>query len=1346
MADQVVHETNLQQALDISLEQFSDQSLDIISGYLGELKTLAELKVNSALEASEVLAKQSEYLAETFNRLSDVGSDLAKKAELLGIEGKHLLQDFWDAQALQYQQWADTIKVKGADAWAQLNKVNLDALGAIGVKFAAELGGAFIDAYQYVDAMLAGDYYKAIGNAGGVLAGVGATAGIVYLSGFVSAPIMAAAAGLAAVGMIFADDVIEFGLNSFDPLNLNPPASGGQSTGNEPVGSVNPDAGTGSSDTSSGNGTGSSISPVSPDSGSSVGSNNNSESDHLTVGGDEGGNTDAEVYYPEGGGSVTTTNDKTVTVDPDGVITTEYHQGDINKEVRDPDGNLKRIEYANGDVTTFGSSGWLKVSAGGTRTYYTIGNDITTVKSPDGKITIYEGSGQTNPSMTPGGIVRDGNSFSDGTPPGSYGPYENSTPPGQDADGNGVVDGDTTGGDTSNIPSDGSSFGNGGSADGSYNPPPSGDADGNGVLDGDMTGGDTSNIPSDGSSFGNGGSADGSYNPPPSGDADGNGVLDGDMTGGDTSNIPSDGSSFGNGGSADGSYNPPPSGDADGNGVLDGDMTGGDTSNIPSDGSSFGNGGSADGSYNPPPSGDADGNGVLDGDMTGGDTSNIPSDGSSFGNGGSADGSYNPPPSGDADGNGVLDGDMTGGDTSNIPSDGSSFGDPHRSGPENGGDSGEGGTGSDGGDGGAGSEGGEGEAGSEGGDGGTGPDGSEGGTAPDGGEGGESSCPIPPPPPPPAPPATPGSPLILDLDGDGIETVGLSSKIHFDHGGDTFRELTGFAASDDGFLALDLNGDGKINNGSELFGNETLLTDGSKASNGFQALAALDANGDEVVDFGDAAFADLRVWRDLNQNGETDEGELSTLVELGVQSLSVTYADQAGVDEFNNEHRQVGSYTNSAGQTMGMTDVWFARNLTETKEEVVEVSAGIAELPNALGFGQAYSLHQAMARDDSGELQSLVAQFISSNSRDERQALTEKIIFAWTDQEGDYRAYYQSPVDARKIGALEAFYGYKVDKPNGTGQQYAVMFDEIFTNLVDTVFYQLAARSYLQPFFREISWTQDEVSGLWLGDFSEVIDDLFSYAETHPENSQEILQDFVQAIRGVNAYEPVNVDRLLDTLVQSFQSDSLPAYSDGAIAAVIAAIMDTAMIPTSGDDIIDGNANNNILFGLGGNDTLDGKAGSNRLYGGAGDDILKYDVNAKAVIDGGAGNDTIKVSHTSMTSSKANSITGGTGNDVITAGHGAETYLFRRGDGQDVMTDFGGVDKLVFGSGIAAGDLAIRRVGNNLLVQVTDPNDAAATDQLTIVNWFSSTAYQIETFAFADGSSLTAAQLTQLGA
>jgi hypothetical protein len=81
------------------------------------------------------------------------------------------------------------------------------------------------------------------------------------------------------------------------------------------------------------------------------------------------------------------------------------------------------------------------------------------------------------------------------------------------------------------------------------------------------------------------------------------------------------------------------------------------------------------------------------------------------------------------------------------------------------------------------------------------------------------------------------SPLVLDLDGDGVETIGTSAKIHFDHDGNQFAETTGWVGKDDGLLVWDRNSNGRIDDGSELFGNNSRLAAGGKAANGFDALA-----------------------------------------------------------------------------------------------------------------------------------------------------------------------------------------------------------------------------------------------------------------------------------------------------------------------------------------------------------------------------------------------------------------------------------------------------------------------------------------------------------------------------
>jgi trimeric autotransporter adhesin len=175
------------------------------------------------------------------------------------------------------------------------------------------------------------------------------------------------------------------------------------------------------------------------------------------------------------------------------------------------------------------------------------------------------------------------------------------------------------------------------------------------------------------------------------------------------------------------------------------------------------------------------------------------------------------------------------------------------------------------------------------------------------------------------------TPLMLDLDGDGIETTALANGVLFDlkASGDAVR--TGWAAADDGLLVIDRNGDGTINDGSELFGSSFVLADGSTAENGFAALASLDSNGDGKIDQSDDEFAALQVWRDLNQDGVSQADELFDLSSLNIVSLSVQATSSTAMDNGN----WIGlesSYQTADGTQNVLADVWF-------KTEEVEAAA-----------------------------------------------------------------------------------------------------------------------------------------------------------------------------------------------------------------------------------------------------------------------------------------------------------------------------------------------------------------------------------------------------------------------
>jgi hypothetical protein len=130
-------------------------------------------------------------------------------------------------------------------------------------------------------------------------------------------------------------------------------------------------------------------------------------------------------------------------------------------------------------------------------------------------------------------------------------------------------------------------------------------------------------------------------------------------------------------------------------------------------------------------------------------------------------------------------------------------------------------------------------------------------------------------------------PITLDLDGDGIELTSHETGARFDILGTGSPVNTAFVTGGDAFLAIDRNGNGSIDSGKELFGDQ------NGARNGFEELRKFDSNSDSVIDARDKDFSALRLFRD-NGNGVTETGELISLDEAGIESIDLNYRN---VDE-----------------------------------------------------------------------------------------------------------------------------------------------------------------------------------------------------------------------------------------------------------------------------------------------------------------------------------------------------------------------------------------------------------------------------------------------------------------
>lgn len=158
-------------------------------------------------------------------------------------------------------------------------------------------------------------------------------------------------------------------------------------------------------------------------------------------------------------------------------------------------------------------------------------------------------------------------------------------------------------------------------------------------------------------------------------------------------------------------------------------------------------------------------------------------------------------------------------------------------------------------------------------------------------------------------------PLVLDLAGNGFSTSGLSRPVRFDLDADGRIDSISAPTGDDALLALDRNGNGRIDDGRELFGDQ------HGAANGFAELARFDDNGDGRIDAADAVFDKLRLLRFDAQGRQ----QLQTLGEAGVSAIDLRARDVSIALGAYDQVAQLGRFEFTDGRSGQAADLLLAK-------------------------------------------------------------------------------------------------------------------------------------------------------------------------------------------------------------------------------------------------------------------------------------------------------------------------------------------------------------------------------------------------------------------------------------
>ncbi len=576
------------------------------------------------------------------------------------------------------------------------------------------------------------------------------------------------------------------------------------------------------------------------------------------------------------------------------------------------------------------------------------------------------------------------------------------------------------------------------------------------------------------------------------------------------------------------------------------------------------------------------------------------------------------------------------------------------------------------------------------------------------------------------PPNTPPvDPLIFDLDFDGVISLSKPENgRNFDIDNDGIAQKVAWINSGDAILVCDRNGNGTIDNGLELFGDNTLLENGEYAKSGIEALAEFDTNKDGKITLADLKFSDLKLLKSDNTT--------ITLEEAGIKEIGLSYTTVNKTDANGNRQIKEAKFITNDDVEHIYGEFMLNQNIYQSvSAEMIEESEEVAALPDVSGSGLVHSLHQTIMRDVSGEILAALKAFLNEENIDTKHSLCEQLIYKWAGTENITTTGRGTLFDGRKLATIEAFAGTYLQGSPKTPvrtQAAADILEEGFDNFFGFVYSSLAIQTHMSELFSNLSYKLDK-NDKWKVNLDGTFPVIEKYMRECEEKAWEELEAALEDTEaegeqtedttefGIEVdYTPV-YDMISDLVYvlkyfnylkaldwQKYVTEYNVRFGNNVGYILLKHIADYP--GTKGNDSIHGDSRNNILYGDEGNDTLYGYYGHDTLYGGDGNDSLR----------GAWGNDVLYA---------------GRGNDTLDGYEGDDTYIINpaeiNGASYTKIDETKGNDTVIF-QGVNSDEITAQS-NNQGTIYISFTN---YPDNKIEIPYQNDTAKRIETFIFED--------------